>query len=259
MKSSYRVTHLQPKNRDVMLHDGFEVTVPVFDAKSMILDLLTNKITMDKSNIAEGYNVFTGNVDDRHTANKQYGEIHTGDAWYPACDRFFTPKDDNNNNMPVGSIIFGDKSHTDLQGALSLTPIIFTLTMFNRTSRNNTNFWRLLGYIPNLGYGKNKADKTDTRDKIQDEHTCLSAVFESVREIHRKGGFLATVMGREVTIKVWIHYFIGDTEGNNKWLGHYPGNKRQVSQPYVILSVTFQNCQIQIQHVYSLRLRRCMQ
>jgi hypothetical protein len=52
-----------------MLHNGSEVTVPVFDAKSMILDLLTNKITMDKSNIAEGYNVFTGNIDDGHTVN----------------------------------------------------------------------------------------------------------------------------------------------------------------------------------------------
>ncbi len=68
MEPSYCVTHLQPKNRDVMLHDGSEVTVPVFDAKSMIFDFLTNKITMDKSNIAEGYNVFTGNVDDVHTA-----------------------------------------------------------------------------------------------------------------------------------------------------------------------------------------------
>ncbi len=229
MELSYRVTHLWPKNRDVMLHDGSEVTVPVFKAKSMILNLFTNKITMDKSNIAEGYNVFTGNVDDGHTANKQYGEIHTGDAWLPACNRFCTPNNDNNNNMPVGLIIFGDTSHTDLHGALSLTPTIFTLTMFNRTSRNNTNFWRPLSYIPNLGYGKNKAYKTETRDKIQDEHTCLSFVFESVREIHRKGGFLATVLGREVTIKVWIHYFIGDTEGNDKWLGHYPGNKRQVS------------------------------
>jgi hypothetical protein len=35
-----------------------------------------------------------------------------------------------------------------------------------------------------------------------------------------------------VKIKVWIHYFIGDTEGFNKWLGHYPGNKRQICRPY---------------------------
>jgi hypothetical protein len=40
------------------------------------------------------------------------------------------------------------------------------------------------------------------------------------------------VVGRDVNIKVWVHYFIGDTEGNNKWLGHYPGNKCQVHRPY---------------------------
>ncbi len=57
MESSYHVTHLRPQNRDVMLHDGSEVTVPVFDAKLMILDLLTNKITMDKANIT-GRNAF---------------------------------------------------------------------------------------------------------------------------------------------------------------------------------------------------------
>jgi hypothetical protein len=35
MESSYRVTHLWPKNRDVMLHDGSEVTVPVLDAQCL--------------------------------------------------------------------------------------------------------------------------------------------------------------------------------------------------------------------------------
>ncbi len=64
---------------------------------------------MDKSNIPEGYNVFTGNVDNGHTANKQYGEIHTGDTWLPAYKRFCTLNNDNENNMPTGLIIVGDK------------------------------------------------------------------------------------------------------------------------------------------------------
>ncbi len=119
--------------------------------------------------------------------------------------------------MPIGLIVFGDKSDTDLHGALSLTLIIFMLTFFNRVSRNNTNIWRPLAY---------------TRNKIQNEHTCLPIAFQSLREIHRNGGFKATVMGREVRVKVWIHFFIGDTEGNNKWLGHYPGNRKEISQPY---------------------------
>jgi hypothetical protein len=57
-------------------------------------------------------------------------------------------------------------------------------------------------------------------------------IFQSLRDIHGNGGFAATVMGREVTIKVWIHFFIGDTEGNNKWLGHYPGNIKGICHPY---------------------------
>ncbi len=33
-------------------------------------------------------------------------------------------------------------------------------------------------------------------------------------------------------MKIWIHYFIGDTAGNNKWLGQYPGNHDGVKRPY---------------------------
>ena len=180
---------------------------------------------MNETNIALGYDVFTGDVDETIPENQCYGEIHTGNQWLPARDRYCSNNNEMANEMPIALIIFGDKSHTNLHGSLSLTPIIFTLTLFNWSTRNNINFWRPLAYIPNLSYGKNKADKRDTRDKIQDEHRCLSVAFESIKDIHWMGGFYAMVMGREVKIKVWIHYFIGDTEGNNKWLGHYPGNK----------------------------------
>ncbi len=84
--------------------------------------------------IAEGYNEFTGDVDPTNQSNQKYGEIHTSDAWLPAWDRFCAPLDDTKNDMPVALIIFGGKSHTDLHGALALIPIIFTLTLFNRTS-----------------------------------------------------------------------------------------------------------------------------
>jgi hypothetical protein len=78
--------------------------------------------------------------------------------------------------------------------------------MFNRASRSNTNFWRPLGYIPNLIYGKNKADRTMTSNKIQDTHNCLSIVFRSLKEIHRNRGISMTVMERDVKVKVWIHF-----------------------------------------------------
>jgi hypothetical protein len=148
MEKSFHVTHLQPKHTKVKMHDGSVVTVPVFDAKLMILDILLNPICMQESNFAPGYNVFTGDVDKNHDENKKYSEIHIGNVWLPAGDKFCNPNN-NGDNMPVGLIVFGDKSHTDLHSVLALTTIIFTLTMFNCASRNNTNFWRPLGYIPN--------------------------------------------------------------------------------------------------------------
>ena len=52
--------------------------------------------------------------------------------------------------------------------------------------------------------------------------------------------FNLVVFGEEVCIKVWIHFFIGDTKGNNKWLGQYPVNREGVQQPYCNCKFSFQ-------------------
>ncbi len=180
--------------------------------------------------------MLTGKVD-TNPANNKYGEVHTGDAWLPARDRYCQNKTD----MPVGLIVFGDKFHTDLHRALSLTPIIFTLTLFNGAAQNDSKFWRPNGYIPNLGYGRGTSNKTHTRDKIQDEHSCISFTFQSLENINKENGFLFVVLGHTVCVIVWIHYFIGDTKGNNKWLGQYPGNRESVRRQYRDCKCQFHN------------------
>ncbi len=171
-KKHFNSKALQPINGTVRLHDNTIATIPVFDTKHMIISLLTDPSLMNKKNFTEGYNVFSGEVD-KYPANKKYGEVHTGDAWIPTRYRYCQ----NNTDMPVGLIIFRDKSHTDLHEALSLTPIIFTLTLFNHAARNDLKFWRPIGYIQNLGYGRGTSNKTQIRDKIQGELSCLSFAF----------------------------------------------------------------------------------
>jgi hypothetical protein len=78
---------LQPINSTVRLHDNSLVTVPVFYTKHMITSLLLDPSVMNEKNFAEGCNVLTGEVDN-HLANNKYGEVHTGDAWLPARDRY---------------------------------------------------------------------------------------------------------------------------------------------------------------------------
>ncbi len=57
METELNVSHLRPKQMKVGLHDGSEQIVPVFDAKAMILDILTKNTCMQQQNIAQGYDV----------------------------------------------------------------------------------------------------------------------------------------------------------------------------------------------------------
>jgi hypothetical protein len=231
---------LKPTNVNLQLHSGTLVTLPVFDIKEMIISMLMDNTLMTESNFAKGYNVLTGDVDMMNSSNQKYGEVHTGEAWLPAQKKY-CDGNEGKTNMPVALIVFGDKSHTDLHGALLLTPIIFTMTLFNQLARNNTKFWRRIGYIPNLSHGKGTADRTSTRDKIQDEHTCLSCAFQSLCRISKDGGFNIVVLGDKVHIQVWIYYFIGDTKSNNKWLGRILVTERESNGPIGIVNVLLSN------------------
>jgi hypothetical protein len=97
--------------------------------KEMLTSLLTDQTIMVDTNFADDYNVLTGDVDVNNPTNDKYGEVHTGDAWIPSRDRYCS--NSQGPTMPVRLIVFGDKSHTNLHGTLPLTPIIFTLTLFN--------------------------------------------------------------------------------------------------------------------------------
>ncbi len=193
VEGSYRTRLLRPYNQNVRLHDGTIVTVPVSSMKEMLTSLLTDQTIMVDTNFADGYDVLTGDVDDNNPSNDKYREVDTGDVWIPARDRYCS--NPQGPTMPVGLIVFENTSHTNLHGTLSLTPIIFTLTLFNQTARNNTGFWRPIGYIPNMSYGKGTADRRSTSDKIQDNHTCLSCIFASLHRITRQGGFDLCVLG----------------------------------------------------------------
>jgi hypothetical protein len=225
----FGIAAMKPTYGCVRLEDNTVATVPVFDAKAMILSLLHDPSIMKHENFAPGYDIFTGDVLEDCECNQVYGEIHTGDAWIPARNQHCGK---GGKFMPIALVLFGDKSHTDLHGSLSVEPVSFTLTLFNRDARNLPKFWRLLGYIPNLTAGKGEANRQSAKDKLQNLHNCLSYVLKSIRDINESGGIRTTVMGQNVHTKVWIHFIIGDCEGNNKWLGHYPGNNSGTARPY---------------------------
>ena len=64
---------------------------------------------MNNSNIAEGYDLFSGDVDPNNPSNQKYSEVHTGDEWLPAHDHFCSSPDVTHNDMSVAIIIVEDK------------------------------------------------------------------------------------------------------------------------------------------------------
>jgi hypothetical protein len=49
---------------------------------------------------------------------------------------------------------------------------------------------------------------TLTRDKIQDEHSCILFAFQSLKNIYKENSFQCVVLGHIVRIKVWIHFLL---------------------------------------------------
>ncbi len=106
VEGSYCTRFLRPYNRNLRLHDGTIVTVPVFDMKEMFTSLLTDQTIMVDTNFADGYDVLNRVVDVNNPTNDKYGEVHTGDAWIPARDGYCS--NPQGPTMPVGLFVFGD-------------------------------------------------------------------------------------------------------------------------------------------------------
>ena len=56
---------------NVTLSDGTDATVSLFDIEHMILSLLSDESLMKDENLAPGYDIFTGDVDENHPHNKK--------------------------------------------------------------------------------------------------------------------------------------------------------------------------------------------
>ena len=65
---------------------------------------------------------------------------------------------DNPIRFPLPLIAFYDKTYTDLFGPLCFSLWLLWSAFFNYSCQYLINFVRVLGYVPNLSYGKGKAN-----------------------------------------------------------------------------------------------------
>jgi hypothetical protein len=193
----YQMDFLKPRLHSVPLSGGTVATMTVFDVKALLIAFLNDPYKMRKENFESNYDIFTGK-----TINPQsrIDEIHTGSLWEPAREKCCG---DDPDTFPMALVCVFDKTNTDVFGSLLCVPFICTPTFLNRDCRNDDSNYMVLGYVPNLGYGKGTANVSHTSEmKLQDEHNCLSLITNEIKQIHDEGGFWTTVMGHHVSVRV---------------------------------------------------------
>ncbi len=128
------------------LTDKSVATVPIFDLKAYLIAFLNDPLRMRQENFASKP---TSTLD----------EIHTGSLWEQARQKYCG---DDPDAFPLALVGFYDKTNTDVFGSLSCAPFICRPSFLNKDCHNYYSNYVVLGYIPNFGYGKGKAKKTDS-------------------------------------------------------------------------------------------------
>jgi len=213
IEENFNLHHLKPKLVKVPTEDGY-VSVGVFNVKAQILSILHDPKIMHEDNFADGYDIMTGKV--THESDR-YAEVHDGWLWEKARAHYCSDGmgGDDPDVFPLGLVCFYDKTHTDHTGALSCAPLIAVPTFLKLDLRMKAENQRVLGYVPNLSYGRSGSSRKLPRQKLQEEHDCLRQITKQLADMHKQGGFWTKIMGQTKRVVVFIFVMCGDASGQN--------------------------------------------
>lgn len=202
------------KKVEVVTHNGYGMTMSLL-----------------KSNTNKEENMLFPNKEDPFGDLPEHldavADIDTGEAFRTGFKtvREKYPKATFPNVIPTGIILYMDKLALDRHGHLSLEPVHFTLTLFNRKARNQPTAWRPVGYIPNLGL-QSKAETRNAltgQEKVQLYHDILAAILRQLKTLTMTGidGFKFRYGGEEHTgdLRFFFLVVLGDTEAHDKLVG----------------------------------------
>ncbi len=153
----YQLYFLKPTLHSVPLTDGSVATVPIFGIKALWIAFLNDPLRLSQENFASNYDIFTGKA---KSPTSTLDENHAGSLWEQARQKYCG---DDPDAFPLALVCFHDKTNTDVFGSLSCAPFICTPSFLNKDCRNDDSNYMVLGYIPNLGYGKGKPENRQLR------------------------------------------------------------------------------------------------
>ena len=195
-----------------------------FRVDAMIYDLLSDSNLTKEGNMIferDGRNPF--NI----SSSEYYGDFDTS-TYYTETMKSLNLDTTKQVLCPI--VLYVDEVKLDSYGKLGLEPIVMSLLIYNRKTRNLSKAWRVIGYMPNFTSMFGKRSYTPD-DRANDYHFCLNKIIDGIRDIQiERGGYdwtftFQTDDGTSVDHKRKLFfplaYIIGDTKGHNILCGRY--------------------------------------
>ena len=210
LEHKFNLQNYHPQKVGTKCPSGISVDVVIHDFETALFSLLSDTTLMTSSNLLLNENEPWISFEN----NDCYADINSGLLWKMGWETYCNATE---KDVLCPLIFFIDKTHTDVQGKLSLEPVCFTLGIFDRKTRNQAFAWRTIGYVTN--FDLLTSYKGDAEAKLNDYHFILSLIFKSVKEAQQKNGISWELFGKKCSLKIPVLTFLGDTEGHDKLVG----------------------------------------
>ena len=164
---------MKPRQNNLICPSGRKVNVITFDIDAAIFDLLSDQhITNPSSMIFDD-----SNIDDPFAIKpKEYFDDLDQSGIYIKTNEDIIH--DRDKELLVPLIVYLDETFLDTFSKLVLHPVVITLGLFNRSTRNLSMSWRSIGYLPN--FDESFGSKQYTADqKASDFHFCLRFILNN--------------------------------------------------------------------------------
>ena len=203
---------LKPTLIQHTLPTGGQISITKFDFKANLASLLSNDDLMQRKNL-----LF--DPDDISSIPQEgcdLDDINTG--WWHRETSSQICTNDNEILLPLIFFIDGGK----VTDRLSIEPIVFTLGIFNRETRNLPTSWRTLGYIENVyNSTETEAATKNAESKARNYHSIVGRLLDDVKPLlGNEGGFkwthFLTPNPKDLIFKMAIQDILGDCEGLDK-------------------------------------------
>ena len=168
---------MSPTQSNVICPSGRHVTVTTFDIDALIFDLISDRQLMSHDNLI--FEDGDENNPFRVIDGEEYGDIQTSEFYLQSMK---VKEINQETDVLIPIQLYMDETVLDSYSKLSLHPLVMTLLIFNRNTRNMEMSWRTVAYIPNFDclFG-NKNYSVD--QKHNDFHFVLRYLLNGIEKL----------------------------------------------------------------------------